>query len=198
MTLQVVILTATDETPFNSKSPKHLHQLAGHPILNYAIDLANQLSSDTPIIAVNPGLTEMIAQVKGENVHFIHTSPERKSWLSLTEIQPSLKRDTTDLLLLHADTPLIQLESLQQLIKCHKNAGIGLTILTRDDICLENKSIEDESNSYYQLSDFCPLIISVELLTSHLLIVDETTDDTTFNMGFILRCAMATPTFGPK
>jgi bifunctional UDP-N-acetylglucosamine pyrophosphorylase/glucosamine-1-phosphate N-acetyltransferase len=169
MSLQVVILTATDQTRFQSKTLKHLHHLAGYPIFNYTLNLAQQLSPTSPIILVHPGLTSIYTEFTDGNTRIIQLAGGQGHWSALVEMQSVVNIQDDAVLVLHADNPLLQVESLRKLIELHSNDPRSLTFLAGD---LQNDSEElqtmcnKESDQLSSQFNFAPFIVNTKILSS--------------------------------
>lgn len=149
MNLSVVILTATSESQFRSKTPKLLHLLAGYPMLNYSLACAYQLTDKPPLIVVPAVVVEMYQTGTDRAAHFI-VSTERNDLKQHAEtLLSALYTDTEDILILHADQPCVQTESLNKLIIKHKALHAAIT-------CLRNQNTLAHSDS------FVPFVIKVD------------------------------------
>ncbi len=169
MSLTVVILTATDNARFNSETPKHLHPLAGKPMFNYTLDLAHQLSPAPPIIVVDPDMTDAYMNISGENTRFIQLEENKNYWYAISNMRTFISKQSTDILILHADTPLLQLKSLQKLIERHADTSKGITFLTDEKQIQNNKHTDlsvESRDKHYQQPNFVQFIFNTELLTS--------------------------------
>ena len=169
MRLKVVILTATGNALFNSNVPKHLHPLAGYPILNYTLDLARQLTTEPPVMVVDPTLTDAYMNIAGDNVHCVQPPVNKNDWDAVAEIRTLLGTPKMGILILHADAPLMQLKSLQRLIERHAKVAQGITFLTNElGIPDDKRQVmgEESNNKQSTHPDFVPCIINSELLNS--------------------------------
>ena len=160
--MYVVILTETDEVLFNSDTPKHFHPLAGRPMFNYVLDLAQQLSPDLPIIVTNPAVAAGYGYVSRGDSHIVQVAANMDYWYAVSKIPTITADQNSGILVLHADMPLLQFQSLQELIKQHEISSQAITFLTTgfDD------QVADESVSNNRPTTFVPFIFSRDMIDS--------------------------------
>ena len=61
--LDIVILAAGESTRMRSQTPKVLHMLAGRPLIDYSLRLAEALSPSRPVVVVGRNADALMAQV---------------------------------------------------------------------------------------------------------------------------------------
>ena len=132
MNLKVVILTASDEALFNSDKAKLLHPLAGCPILTHALGLARELTTEPPVLIVNPGYSDEYKNITGENITCITIHGGALSRNYEEDFETLCGIPETEILLLHADAPLVQLESIHRLIELHTKVVQDITFLANE------------------------------------------------------------------
>jgi bifunctional UDP-N-acetylglucosamine pyrophosphorylase/glucosamine-1-phosphate N-acetyltransferase len=128
--LAAVILAAGKGTRMQSKTPKVLQPLAGRPMISYALELAQGLGA-TPVVVV-----------VGHQAESIKRSLSPGKWMAVEQTEPLgtghamrqteevLKDFPGDVLVLHADVPLLRVETLRRLVEAHHNSGTVATLLT--------------------------------------------------------------------
>lgn len=126
MGLSIVILAAGQGTRMHSKLPKVLHNLAGKPMLSWIIDTAFKLK---------PSAVYVVYGFAGEQVRAAFTSQPKIHWVeqkeqlgtghAVQQVLPKLNEDD-QVLVLVGDTPLIQLSTLENLIKNTPKSELGL------------------------------------------------------------------------
>lgn len=129
----VIILSAGYGKRMKSTLPKVLHKVAGKPMLEWALDTARILKPDQIITVVSPELkTHNILINTDVVVQDIPKGTGDALKLATKKLKPGIKR----VLLLCADTPLLQAEDLEKL----ENSKADLTLI--------GMRINDLSKSY--------------------------------------------------
>lgn len=128
----VVILAAGDSTRLRSKTPKVLHHLAGRPLIEYSVRLAQALSSKPPTVVVGRNADALRSQV-GDCVRYVHQEQRLGTGHAVMQARPLLQGRSQNVLVFYADMPLVTLESMQQLLMLHernRTQGGVLSMLT--------------------------------------------------------------------
>jgi bifunctional UDP-N-acetylglucosamine pyrophosphorylase/glucosamine-1-phosphate N-acetyltransferase len=128
--LAAVILAAGKGTRMRSKTPKVLQSVAGRPMISYAVELARALSA-TPVVVVVGQQADPIKQVlpPGEWVAVEQSEPLGTGH-AVRQTEEVLKDFPGDVLVLHADVPLLRRDTLQRLVETHRRSGAVATLLT--------------------------------------------------------------------
>jgi len=122
-----VILAAGEGKRMRSRRPKVLHELCGRPLISYPLRLAQTLA-DRVVLVVGPN-AEGVRALAGDSV----TTVEQRERLGTGHAVLQAKRAcpaTGSVLVLAADMPLLQLETLERLIEHHRATGAAATVLT--------------------------------------------------------------------
>jgi bifunctional UDP-N-acetylglucosamine pyrophosphorylase/glucosamine-1-phosphate N-acetyltransferase len=128
----IVILAAGESTRMRSKTPKVLHPLAGRPLIEYSIRLAESLSARLPTVVVGRNAEALQAQI-GDRAVYVHQQQRLGTGHALLQARPSLQGHSHTVLVFYADMPLVTLESMQALLALHQHNlahGGVLTMLT--------------------------------------------------------------------
>ena len=115
----VVILAAGDSTRLRSKTPKVLHPLAGRPLIEYSVRLAQKVSSKPPTVVVGRNADALRAQV-GDRACYAHQEQRLGTGHAVMQARPLLQGHSQNVLVFYADMPLVTLESMQQLLALHQ------------------------------------------------------------------------------
>jgi len=128
----VVILAAGDSTRLRSKVPKVLHPLAGRPLIEYSVRLAEAVSPKPPLIVVGRNADALMAQV-GDRACYVHQEQRLGTGHAVMQARPSLQGRSQSVLVFYGDMPLVTQESMQQLLALHASnraQGGVLSLLT--------------------------------------------------------------------
>lgn len=110
--LQIVILAAGYGKRMISELPKILHPLGGRPALYYALDLAKQLEPQEIVLVVSPQLKDIKTPFKHK---VVVQDPAQGTGDAVKWALPHLK-PTGYVLVLFGDTPLIRIETLNEML----------------------------------------------------------------------------------
>lgn len=130
--VDVVILAAGDSTRLRSKTPKVLHELAGRPLIEYSVRLAEAVSPRPPVVVVGRNGDAVMALV-GDRARYAHQEQRLGTGHAVLQARHLLQGASQAVLVFYADMPLVTLESMQQLLALHQRnlAGGGvLSMLT--------------------------------------------------------------------
>lgn len=130
MSLSVVILAAGLSTRFKSATPKVLHPLGGHPLLQYTLDLALALSAAPPVIVVGPETLAEIHAWAGERARLVVQEPRLGTGHAVMQAQPALEGQADQVLVLYGDMPLLRAATLQTLLDHQQQTQAAVAILT--------------------------------------------------------------------
>jgi bifunctional UDP-N-acetylglucosamine pyrophosphorylase/glucosamine-1-phosphate N-acetyltransferase len=114
--LNIVILAAGKGTRMHSDKPKVLHALAGYPLLQHVLNTSVELSPSVTCIVYGHG-GEAVPQAMAQyTASFVIQEPQLGTGHAVQQAMPGLKDGSTTLVL-YGDVPLIQANTLQQLLK---------------------------------------------------------------------------------
>jgi bifunctional UDP-N-acetylglucosamine pyrophosphorylase / glucosamine-1-phosphate N-acetyltransferase len=128
--LAAVILAAGKGTRMRCKTPKVIQPVAGRPMILYAWELAAKLQA-SPIVVVVGHQADHIAQVLPTGGwRTVEQTEQLGTGHAMQQTEEILKDFSGDVLVLHADVPLLRAETLQQLVATHRRSGAVATLLT--------------------------------------------------------------------
>lgn len=122
MPLHIIILAAGQGKRMHSSTPKVLHTLGGKPMLSRIVDTALGLQPEKIHIIVGHGSEQIMQQLSSLPVHWIIQSEQLGTGHAVLQALPSIPT-SSQILVLYGDVPLIQIDTLNQLIHhCDTNA----------------------------------------------------------------------------
>lgn len=130
MSLAVVILAAGKSERFVSHLPKILHPLGERPMLAHILDLATRLADAPPVFVVSPDTEEAIRAWTGEHVQYVVQQEPLGTGHAVLQARSLLEGKAEHILVLYADTPLVQEATLRRLVERHITRQAAVTILT--------------------------------------------------------------------
>ena len=108
----MVILAAGQGTRMRSKLPKVLHQVAGLPMIAYAVEACRAVRAKRTLVIVGYQAERVREALAGEAVEFVHQGEQRGTGHALLQTREALSGFDGDLLVLSGDTPLLTAETL--------------------------------------------------------------------------------------
>jgi bifunctional UDP-N-acetylglucosamine pyrophosphorylase/glucosamine-1-phosphate N-acetyltransferase len=129
----VAILAAGRGTRMKSDLPKVLHQLGGRTLVQRVLESCVRLQPSRRLVIVGYGadlVRDSFQQTDTQPaLEFVEQTEQLGTGHAIQQLLPYLKDFTGDLLVLNGDVPLLRPDTLEQLIKIHKENGNGATLL---------------------------------------------------------------------
>ncbi|NHZ85796.1 MAG: NTP transferase domain-containing protein [Planctomycetia bacterium] len=128
--LATVILAAGKGKRMKSDLPKVLHIVDDKPMLIHVIDLARQFNSERIINILGHKKDLVVEAIKSENVEYVIQEPQLGTGHAVQQTYPLLKDFDGDILVLSGDVPLLRKSTIENMLKIHREADNGATVLT--------------------------------------------------------------------
>ena len=125
-----IILAAGKSTRFKSDTPKIMHRLCGKHMMLHVLDKLQDLQIEKTFLIVNQVTKELMEVVSPYEVHFIEQTKQLGTGHALLAAASQLKSLTGTLLILCADTPLIRVKTLQQILETCETQNTDQVVLT--------------------------------------------------------------------
>ena len=129
--LNVVILAAGKGTRMQSDFPKVLHRIAGKSMLAHVIDSARQLQPDSIVVVAGHGADAVQQSFAADTqLQFVLQQPQLGTGHAVQQAVPQLlggENPTDTTLILYGDVPLVQSQTMQNLIDARAQ---GMSVLT--------------------------------------------------------------------
>ena len=126
--LTAVILAAGEGKRMRSRQPKVLHPMCGRPLVAYPLRLARALA-DRIVLVVGKQADDVRAAA-GADVSTVEQSERLGTGHAVLQAKPHCGDGM--ILVLAADMPLLQPETIEQLVAHHRATGAAATILTAE------------------------------------------------------------------
>jgi bifunctional UDP-N-acetylglucosamine pyrophosphorylase / glucosamine-1-phosphate N-acetyltransferase len=129
----VVILGAGKGTRMKSDLPKVLHRVAGIPLIEHVLRLAEAVgaASVTVVVGHQADLVRD-ALAKRPGLRFALQEPQLGTGHALLQAEPMLGRERGTVILLSGDVPLLREATVQRLAGRHEASGAAATVLTAE------------------------------------------------------------------
>ena len=130
--LDIVILAAGESTRMRSHTPKVLHPLAGRPLIEYSVRLAESVSTTAPVVVVGRN-ADVVINLLGSRARYAHQTERLGTGHAVLQARPLLQGQGDAVLVFYGDMPLMTAQSAQALLALHartRAAGGVLSMLT--------------------------------------------------------------------
>jgi bifunctional UDP-N-acetylglucosamine pyrophosphorylase/glucosamine-1-phosphate N-acetyltransferase len=128
--LAAVILAAGKGTRMRCKTPKVIQPVAGRPMILYALELATALQASPLVVVVGHQGEQIQKTLPAGDWQAVEQTEQLGTGHALRQTEGILKGYSGDVLVLHADVPLLKAETLQRLVETHQRSGAVATLLT--------------------------------------------------------------------
>nr|MBN1229548.1 bifunctional UDP-N-acetylglucosamine diphosphorylase/glucosamine-1-phosphate N-acetyltransferase GlmU [Anaerolineae bacterium] len=129
MSLRVIILAAGQGTRMNSNYPKVLHKLGGKPMVLHSVEIARAVSQDTPILVIGHGGGQ-VREVVEERAEYVLQAEQLGTGHAVAQVRPLLESTCEHIIVIYADMPLLQAETLADLYAAQRPNPGPITLLT--------------------------------------------------------------------
>ncbi|MCO7625649.1 bifunctional UDP-N-acetylglucosamine diphosphorylase/glucosamine-1-phosphate N-acetyltransferase GlmU [Pseudomonas fluorescens] len=131
MSLEIVILAAGQGTRMRSALPKVLHPVAGNSMLGHVIHSARQLDPQRIHVVIGHGADVVRERLAADDLNFVLQDKQLGTGHATAQAVPFINADTV--LILYGDVPLIEVETLQRLLKHVVPGQMGLLTVELED-----------------------------------------------------------------
>ncbi len=114
MSVEIIILAAGQGTRMYSDMPKVLHELAGKPLLAYAIEAAKGVNEATIHVVYGHGGEQVQEQVNDMGLHWVLQAEQKGTAHAVLQALPAVADDAI-VLVSYGDVPLIEPQTLRAL-----------------------------------------------------------------------------------
>ena len=123
-------MAAGKGTRMRSQTPKVLHRIAGVPMIAHVTRTAKRLQPAAVLAVVAPAERDAIAEATGDGVECVEQPEPLGTGHALITALQKVSSDTSHVLLLNGDVPLLQHESLQALMDGHIANKAVISVMT--------------------------------------------------------------------
>jgi bifunctional UDP-N-acetylglucosamine pyrophosphorylase / glucosamine-1-phosphate N-acetyltransferase len=127
--LACLVLAAGKGTRMKSRLPKLLHTACGRPLLGWSLSAVEPLTASPAVVVVPPDQPDLVALVPDWATTAVqHTA--RGTGDAVLAGREALAGFDGDVLILNADHPLVEADTLRSLVAAHRQAAAAATLLT--------------------------------------------------------------------
>lgn len=124
-----IILAAGQGTRMKSELPKVLHPVCGKPMLWHALQAAQSVTDETPVMVIGHG-DDQVRAVVGDAARFVVQAERLGTGHAVQQAESTLKGNTDLVLVSSADMPLLTSETFVEMIRLQKENDGPMTMLT--------------------------------------------------------------------
>ncbi len=124
-----IILAAGQGTRMKSDLPKVLHPICGKPMVWHALQAAQAVTTEKPVMVIGHGADE-VREAIGEAVRFVIQEERLGTGHAVQQAESTLKGESAFVLVSSADMPLLTQDTLSQLVTRQKANTGPVTMLT--------------------------------------------------------------------
>lgn len=142
MSLDIVILAAGQGTRMRSALPKVLHPVAGDSMLGHVIHSARKLSPKRIHVVIGHGADVVRERLAADDLNFVMQDKQLGTGHAVAQALPELSAE--NVLILYGDVPLIEVETLERLLKKVSDEQLALLTVNLDDPTGYGRIVRDE------------------------------------------------------
>lgn len=153
--LSVIVLAAGKGVRMKSELPKVLHRLCGKEMINHVVDNVKGLGG-VQIIAITGYKQDEVKAALDSGVETVFQQKQLGTGHAVMQAMPIISKEARDVLVLCADMPLVSTGTLKRFVKCHKDGGYGMTVLTaeKDDPGHYGRILRDDGGNIVSIMEY--------------------------------------------
>lgn len=136
-----------------SDLPKVLHTLNGKPLIGYVLDTVRSLNLKRVAVVVGYQGEKMVDLLKGKNVEIVWQKEQLGTGHAVMQAEPIFRDFDGEILVLCGDVPLLQAETVIELLKTHQQKKAKATVLTSviDDPKGYGRIVRDKNGNFERI-----------------------------------------------
>ena len=150
--VDVIIMAAGLGTRMKSRTAKVLHRAGGRPLIDYVVDLAQQVSGHPPVVVVGHQ-HEAVEKHLGDRARYALQEKQLGTGHAVQQAMQQVDPKGKSILILSGDVPLTRPETIAGLVDVHQQSGNALTLVTMavDDPAMYGRIIRDGSGGVVKI-----------------------------------------------
>ncbi len=130
MSLVGIVMAAGKGSRMRSRIPKPLHRICGKEMIRYPVELLKDAGANAVLVVVSPDNRDAIERVLGETVQYAVQDRPDGTGGALRSCVDLLNDTAENVLVIGADTALVILDSISDLLEQHTKLAASMTLLT--------------------------------------------------------------------
>jgi bifunctional UDP-N-acetylglucosamine pyrophosphorylase/glucosamine-1-phosphate N-acetyltransferase len=128
--LAAVVMAAGMGTRMRSSRPKHLHELLGRRLVDWAIVAVGELGPSPIVVVTSPESLPVLERTLTERVSLAVQETPRGTGDAVASARWALEGFSGDVLVLAGDSPMLSTVELGRLLETHRGEGAAATVLS--------------------------------------------------------------------
>lgn len=129
----VVVLAGGKGTRMKSERPKVLHRIAGMPLIDRVLNLADSLRPSSVTVVVGHQADDVVKALSDRpGLGFALQEPQLGTGHALLQVEPFLREARGTAVLLSGDVPLLRVATLAALVRAHEQRKASATVVTAE------------------------------------------------------------------
>jgi bifunctional UDP-N-acetylglucosamine pyrophosphorylase/glucosamine-1-phosphate N-acetyltransferase len=128
--LAAVVMAAGMGTRMRSSRPKHLHELLGRRLVDWAIVAVGDLGPSPIVVVTSPESLPVLEGTLTEGVSLAVQETPRGTGDAVASARSALEGFSGDVLVLAGDSPMLSTVELGRLLEAHREEGAAATVLS--------------------------------------------------------------------
>ena len=124
-----VILAAGMGERMKSSIPKVLHRVCGKEMVRYPVELLQQAGLNRIVVVVSPASGPAVRELLGDEVEYVFQPSPLGTGDALARTTESLRGSAENVLVVGADSPMLQASAVKELIVSHLSSSGPMSIL---------------------------------------------------------------------
>jgi UDP-N-acetylglucosamine diphosphorylase/glucosamine-1-phosphate N-acetyltransferase len=129
-TYAALILAAGKGTRMKSDLVKVLHPVAGRPMLDYVLNLADEMGSSRIAVIIGHQAELVEARYADRGLTFVYQREQLGTGHAVLQAAQAFADYRGTILILCGDVPLLQASTVRDLVDHHRSSGAAITVLT--------------------------------------------------------------------
>lgn len=164
-------------TRMRSRRPKHLHELLGRRLVDWAVGAAAELGPEPLVVVTSPGTLPELEGTLPSGVALAVQEEPRGTGDAVASARLALEGFRGDVLVLAGDTPLLSARALAQLLETHRDEEAAATVLSfePDDPGAYGRIVRDDAErlrAIVEARDATPEELAIREVNSSVYVFD--------------------------
>lgn len=129
MKVMSIVLAAGQGKRMKSKQYKVLHSVCGKPMVGHVLDTVKRVKSEKIVVVVGHGAEQVMAHI-GDQAQYVKQEQQLGTGHAVQQAEAVLGGEEGTTIVICGDTPLVQADTIEQMLQLHQQSGAAATILT--------------------------------------------------------------------
>ena len=125
-----LVMAAGQGSRMRSRIPKPLHPVCGREMVRYPVELLQLAGAERVVVIVSPDNHDAIAAALGDEVEYAVQEERNGTGGAVASCFRLIDNQVENVLVIGADTVLVQLDSINALLRAHSGMAASMTVLT--------------------------------------------------------------------